>query len=454
MDDLIVAFRTHVWDETVAALAQRLYDSARGARFVVLADESKTELDTDCFEKISHNDDFTSLGLPNFPPGRVLWYNADYPLYILRRWFPQAAYFAMVEYDVAVNIDFYDLLRTAQRNSIDLLAHSTVYASRSWNWYPTVAPYFDRPMSALLSTMIISARAIDALYARRLSLSTGRTIENHSDWPFCEGFIPSVVSELPDSKIDYLSNYVAVPFYSWNGAIHLNAPEANMPGSLCHPVLSGRAFVNKCIANARPDDVFDQDSRINKQLSFCKPNEFIEPLTNFIKSKRSPELLQRFKDLAEENSWPSNGIRTNLAFGKPTNQSSTCKWSRSLDRKVDSLGGNNGVVTGGFGFHTDFETYPWWEVDLEDHFFIRNVTVYNRLEHAKRCTKMTLSSSDDGKIWTLRGAKLDDGVFGGADGNPYVFEFPVAFKARLLRVGLIGEGFLHLDEIEVYGDEV
>ena len=37
---------------------------------------------------------------------------------------------------------------------------------------------------------------------------------------------------------------------------------------------------------------------------------------------------------------------------------------------------------------------------------------------------------------------------------PYSFTFADPFTARFIRITMIGTGFLHLDEIEVYGDSV
>ncbi len=67
---------------------------------------------------------------------------------------------------------------------------------------------------------------------------------------------------------------------------------------------------------------------------------------------------------------------------------------------------------------------------------------------------MAIYGSADGETWSIRAAKLDDALFGGADGKPYVFDFAAPFPGRFVRLRMFGEGFLYLDEIDVYGQKV
>jgi hypothetical protein len=111
----------------VAMMAARLEKAMGAARFVVSADESIAPLKTAPFETVVYNDDFSNFGLPRFPHRTVLWYNEDYPLYVLRRRFPSASHYAMVQYDVAVNIDLFRLLRHAADMRVhDLLGKTVV----------------------------------------------------------------------------------------------------------------------------------------------------------------------------------------------------------------------------------------------------------------------------------------------------------------------------------------
>ena len=144
----------------------------------------------------------------------------------------------------------------------------------------------------------------------------------------------------------------------------------------------------------------------------------------------------------------------NLAFGQKATQSSVCEWSPKPTPEADARGANNGDITGAPGFHTGFEAEPWWQVDLGAQTMVALVVVYNRMAFPERCTRMTVSGSADGVHWALRGAKLDGVLFGGVDGHPYIFRFSPPFPARFVRVAMIGEGFLHLDEVEIYGPDI
>lgn len=67
----------------------------------------------------------------------------------------------------------------------------------------------------------------------------------------------------------------------------------------------------------------------------------------------------------------------NLAYGKPTSQSTTAYGGLS-PRAVD--GSFNGQWTNSSVTHTDEEAEPWWEVDLRGVFDVTEVTIFNRTD--------------------------------------------------------------------------
>src|ERR1700728_3129116 len=88
---------------------------------------------------------------------------------------------------------------------------------------------------------------------------------------------------------------------------------------------------------------------------------------------------------AYENLWSPNAVdratlrdsMKNLALNKPARQSSTSTWSRDRDVSQDARGANNGALNE-FGFHTEQEREPWWQVDFGDAYAITRVALYNR----------------------------------------------------------------------------
>jgi hypothetical protein len=144
--------------------------------------------------------------------------------------------------------------------------------------------------------------------------------------------------------------------------------------------------------------------------------------------------------------------RRNYALNRPARQSSTCVWSRHDDPAVDAKGGNNGLITGFYGFHTEQEENPWWEVDLGAAISVSEIVVYNRVDApgvAARAMRLLISASDDGQIWRPLYKRTAPTLFGGADGNPLRISFKDGF-ARFIRLSLPGKAILHLDEVEIY----
>jgi hypothetical protein len=198
----------------------------------------------------------------------------------------------------------------------------------------------------------------------------------------------------------------------------------------------------------------------NGNLTAADPRGFTLDLLNGYRYliERHDHLLEMFvqrqiQKLPERHTSGLNGRKlTNVALKKPATLSSVSQWSRSQIHAEEAAGGNDGNIQGGNGFHTAFEENPWWAVDLLKQVHIHKIILYNRLDLKERCVKVLLSCSDDNQDWRVMAAKLDDAVFGGADGNPLVVVFDTPMTARYVKVTMLGEGFLHLDEIEVYAD--
>jgi hypothetical protein len=135
----------------------------------------------------------------------------------------------------------------------------------------------------------------------------------------------------------------------------------------------------------------------------------------------------------------------NLALNKPAQQSSTSSWSH----QNDSQGAVDGVKNGYFGFHTNSEPNPWWQVDLQSVSTLAEVRIFNRLDLPGRAGTIQVLLSNDGVTW--RKVYAHDGrTFGGNDGKPLVVGLNGA-QARFVRLQLGETTYLHLDEVEVYG---
>lgn len=146
------------------------------------------------------------------------------------------------------------------------------------------------------------------------------------------------------------------------------------------------------------------------------------------------------------------GVRENIALNRPALQSSTSEWSNNSDPTADAAGGNNGFVTGLYGFHTAEEIEPWWRVDLGKPTSFSEAVIYNRLDAASaaaRAAHLRISVSVDALSWSEVYARNESEPFGGADGHPLRIALPGS-PARYVRVSLPGRAILHLDEFELY----
>jgi hypothetical protein len=127
-----------------------------------------------------------------------------------------------------------------------------------------------------------------------------------------------------------------------------------------------------------------------------------------------------------------------------------------LSTRSDAAGACDGIKNGKYGFHTGHQPNPWWQVDLGRVRSIERIVVYNRLDYAPglhNADHLRISTSDDGKTWTLRHDNQGR-HFGGIQGaEPLVVTFrPGELQARFVRLQVPSERplFFHLDEVEIY----
>ena len=143
----------------------------------------------------------------------------------------------------------------------------------------------------------------------------------------------------------------------------------------------------------------------------------------------------------------------NLAIRKPARQSSVLYTATPPGAHVQGHG-NDGTRTGRFGFHTDAESTPWWEVDLLAQYSLKEIHIYNREDVpgvAERAANIAVEISRDGKGWSEIYANDPANVFHGVKAGPLIIKPGLAAVARYLRVISRVHTFLHLDEVEIYG---
>ena len=119
----------------------------------------------------------------------------------------------------------------------------------------------------------------------------------------------------------------------------------------------------------------------------------------------------------------------------------------------DAVGGCDGVKDGKnvgyYGFHTEKQQNPWWQVDVGAALRIDRVVIYNGSTpaDAKRALGLTVLLSGDAQTWK-EVYRHDGSMFCGPQ-QPLLVKLAGA-EARYVRVLLPYVDYLHLDEIEVY----
>jgi len=181
-------------------------------------------------------------------------------------------------------------------------------------------------------------------------------------------------------------------------------------------------------------------------MHWCEVGDFVPNAPPKLAEEFRPRLRAALAHLCEPIAPASRG--------RPCRSSSVSEWSWSLDPCVEATGANDGLINGVCGFHTAMEVNPWWEVDLQQTHLISSVVIYNRLDFGSRCRDLDVLNSIDGRRWKLAFSKCDGETFGGADGNPLRVEISPAVAARLVRIQLKGKDYLHLDQVEIFGEPI
>ena len=130
-------------------------------------------------------------------------------------------------------------------------------------------------------------------------------------------------------------------------------------------------------------------------------------------------------------------LRTNLALGRPTRQSSYHGRTDQAEHVVSEL------LPLDFGVHTaGRDDGPWWEVDLGDITEISRIIYLDRPKFVERGASLRISLSADGDQYDVVYKR---------DGKPLerIIDVPSPTRARFVRVSLEGRGPLHFRQVIV-----
>ncbi len=168
-----------------------------------------------------------------------------------------------------------------------------------------------------------------------------------------------------------------------------------------------------------------------------------------------------------------------VAIGCPASSfgAETCRITRSLDQihadwlrqaqlrntppavkgkavtpQMDAAGACDGVINGKWGFHTEREPRPWWQVDLGQVTRIGRIVVYNRCDIPARASRMIVLLSTDGNDFKKAYQHNGTVFYGKTDNTPLVIQLNGS-EARYIRLQLPATDYFHLDEVQVYASD-
>ena len=67
---------------------------------------------------------------------------------------------------------------------------------------------------------------------------------------------------------------------------------------------------------------------------------------------------------------------------------------RQVTPEQDAVGALDGIKNGEWGFHTENEDNPWWQIDLGEAVLLDRIIMYNRTELAERNSRIIVLLSD------------------------------------------------------------
>ncbi|MFT8307613.1 discoidin domain-containing protein [Acetobacter malorum] len=441
--NVVLALRTHFWDEYIEYISQKLNGSTNICEFVIICDETKSKFSCGSYNKISHTEDISTLGIEYIPQFN-LWYNGDYPLYVLMDTYKDADYFIMVENDVLINKNIDGLIEYVYENKIDVIFHD-FQDTIEWAWEPTLTESFDITKKCLFPFLLLSKNVLKYLFNRKKEIINKYINNEIKHLPYCEGFIASCVNEIKDSiKISTLEKFFDIHHFTFENPYYILDPQANKLGSICHPV-RGHDFAQKRDIK----EIFKENSPLRKGLSLIDPNLFYKDLLKRVKNTGNLDSMIRFSDIAVHNRWTPKPEPINWALGAKAWTSSVSAWSMHSSVEAEGAAACDGNFNRDYAFHTSNELCPSITIELNRNIECRHIYIYNRLIFKERASKIKIETSDNNTDWDVV-ASYSEGIdFGGSDGLPLIITLD--FKIlKYIKISLLEKGTLHLVQIEVY----
>lgn len=250
--EVVVAFRTHYWNSAVTKIVKQLKDTFYDSVFdlIVVADETNgtVEIPNELnLVKVAHKNDFSDFGLTNVPEKKTLWWNGEYPLYVVQKQYPNAKFYLMIENDVLITKGVDVVIKNAIESGVDWIGEEVeefgnydgIQKTSTSNWQ--VKKY-----RSFMQILGVSYEALTELYHQRLERmkffdGTEKT------WPYVEIFIATALMNATKqfSYLDLYKSGVINDHYTSNNALTIYNPIVWRANQISHPVLTARIATEK-----------------------------------------------------------------------------------------------------------------------------------------------------------------------------------------------------------------
>lgn len=123
--------------------------------------------------------------------------------------------------------------------------------------------------------------------------------------------------------------------------------------------------------------------------------------------------------------------------------------NREVTPELDAIGACDGIKNGKWGFHTENENKPWWQIDLGNRMTLDRLVLYNRCDLPQRASRIVVLLSNNAKDFEQIYQHDGSTFLGYTDKKPLIIKLPNA-QTRYVRLQLPSKSYFHLDEVEIY----
>ena len=266
-----VLLKVHYWDDFVERGFRHLLRKVGTGDVYVFVDETHGHVG-----QIPHNHviraterDLEKLEILLDPPGKVFWFNADYPLYYLYLQNNSYDYYLMCEYDTIFNVEIDDFVAAAAADRVDYVGFPLPDKFGSWPWSKTcegVYPAAFKLYNWLNAISLHSKRSIEFMLKRRRSLTRSYKAGDIANWPYSEAFI---ATEMHNNgfAVRSLGDFGKVEKYNWWPPTHERDLPSLQNQDFLHPVLDEPKYTASCLKFSRLRSYFSRNSQLRRLLA-------------------------------------------------------------------------------------------------------------------------------------------------------------------------------------------